>query len=459
VIFGVFIEKTKTGQFFTNLACRLASNSYGGPAKVAIISSGMFGSISGVGAANVYSTGVFTIPLMKRLGYPKALAGAIEATASIGGLMMPPIMGAGAFVMAEITQIPYLYIITAAVLPSCLYYISLLVRVHLLSKKMGLKGIGEERVATWRSIIMDSFTLLPIIGLLVMLVMGFSPFFAANIAIAICFLLSFLNKDIRMTPFRLLDAFRQSGQNMIIIGVVCAGAGMVVSVVSQTGLALGIAAIISNWSQGMLLPSLILIMLTCIALGMGLPCTPAYIVAVTVGGPALMNLGIDLLPAHLFVFYYAVQADITPPICVTTYCAASIADSDSFKTGRKAISLAILGFIVPFVFVYNDALLLRGPVFDIISVFLIMIIIIMLIGASFSGYVHRKLSFIERLLTGVAALALIIVAANKELMANHAIGFGSAAILTILLIRKIWNIAQEKNRSIYMSVNRSTKDL
>ncbi|MDD3824192.1 MAG: TRAP transporter fused permease subunit, partial [Sphaerochaetaceae bacterium] len=272
VIFGAFMQNTKTGEYFTNLAVSLAGKSVGGPAKIAVISSGLFGSISGVAAANVYATGVFTIPLMKRLGYRAQFAGAVESAASTGGLLMPPIMGAGAFVMSEITGVAYVHIIKAAVLGAIFYYLSILLRVHFVAKKEGLRGMDDSEVISTKQILKDSYQLIPLILLVIFLVIGFSPFIAAVYGILSTFLLTFLSKETMMTPAKLWNTFELSGKNLIMLAVSCAGAGMVISIVTNTGLALGIASVIQSWSGGVLLPALMLIMVTSILMGMGMPC-------------------------------------------------------------------------------------------------------------------------------------------------------------------------------------------
>ncbi|HOX14445.1 MAG TPA: TRAP transporter fused permease subunit, partial [Spirochaetales bacterium] len=264
VIFGSFMQYTKTGEFFTNFACKVAGSGPGGPAKIAVVSSGLFGSISGVAAANVYATGTFTIPLMKRLGYRPQFAGAVEAAASTGGLIMPPIMGAGAFVMSEITNIPYATIALAAALGAILYYFSIGIRVHLIALKDNLKAMDPSEMISWKQVLMDSYLLIPLVVLIALLVIGYSPFGACTYAIGASFLLGFLRKETTMTPKRLFDAFRLSGFNLIMLAVSCAGAGMVISIVTYTGLALGIATVITSFSHGILLPALILVMITSI---------------------------------------------------------------------------------------------------------------------------------------------------------------------------------------------------
>lgn len=428
VIFGAFMEITKTGQFFTDLACRIAGKGSGGPAKIAVISSGLFGSISGVAAANVYSTGVFTIPLMKKLGYRAQFAGAVEAAASTGGMIMPPVMGAGAFVMAEITGISYIKIIIAAMLGAILYYASLIIRVHFTALKNNLQGIGEDDLISYKQLLKDSYLLIPMIALVVMLLKGYSPFLSANAAIGITFLISFVKKENRMTLPVIWEALRLSGQNMVMIALACAGADMVVSIVTHNGLALGIATVITNWSGGHLLPALLLIMFTSLVLGMGLPCTPAYVIAITIGGPALLAMGCDMLPAHLFVFYFAILAGITPPVCVPAYCAASIAKSKPLETGFEAFTLAIVGFLIPYIFIYNNALLMRGTISEILTVVVGLILTMVFITSSFSGYLFTRISVPVRIGIGLMAFAGVVLCAIPAVINTLA-----ARILLLLL--------------------------
>lgn len=426
VIFGAFMQNTRTGEYFTNLAVSLAGKSAGGPAKIAVISSGLFGSISGVAAANVYATGVFTIPLMKRLGYRPQFAGAVESAASTGGLIMPPIMGAGAFVMSEITGIAYINIIKAAVLGAIFYYMSILIRVHFVAKKEGLRGMDDDEIISKKQILRDSYQLIPLIALVVLLVIGYSPFVAAVYGILFTFLLTFIGKKNMMTPKRLWDTFELSGKNLIMLAISCAGAGMVISVVTYTGLALGIAAVIQSWSGGFLLPALILIMVTSILMGMGMPCTPAYIVAVTIGGPALQAMGIDVLSSHLFVFYFAILAEITPPVSIASYCGAAIAGSDPMKTGLEALRLAVVGFIIPYIFIYNPALMLNGSFIEIVTLVISTLYIVVALAAAFRGYLHRLLTKVEQGFMGALAVVLIVLTCNLSFMHN-------ALVQTVLL--------------------------
>jgi TRAP transporter 4TM/12TM fusion protein len=415
VIFGAVMETTNTGKFFTDLASRVAGKSKGGPAKIAVISSGLFGSISGVAAANVYSTGTFTIPLMKRLGYRASFAGAVEASASVGGMMMPPVMGAGAFVMSEITGIPYVKIIVAATLGSILYYMSLIYRVHFTALKEGLRGMEEKDVKPIKAILKDCYLLIPMVALVYMLLIGYSPFRAAIVAIGICFLSSFFKRETWMTPRRIWDTLKLGGQNMIMIALATAGAGMVVSIVTHTGLALGIATVITNWSGGYLFPALLLIMVTSLTLGMGLPCTPAYIIAITIGGPALLAMDCGVLASHMFVYYFAILAGVTPPVCIAAYCGAAIAGSKPLETGFESFKLALVAFIVPFVFVYNEGLLMQGNVFGILTVITLLLICVILSAGSLSGYLFKKMGIIRRLLTLSLAMLAAILCSFREM--------------------------------------------
>ena len=441
VIFGSFMQYTKTGEFFTNFACKVAGRGPGGPAKIAVVSSGLFGSISGVAAANVYATGTFTIPLMKKLGYRPQFAGAVEAAASTGGLIMPPIMGAGAFVMSEITNIPYATIALAALLGAILYYFSIGIRVHLIAVKDELKAMDKSEMLSWKQILLDSYLLLPLVVLITLLIIGYSPFGACTYAIGATFVLGFLRKETTMTPKRLFEAFSLSGHNLIMLAVSCAGAGMVISIVTYTGLALGIATVITSFSHGFLLPALILVMITSIVLGMGLPCTPAYIIAVTIGGPAMLGLGIEMLPAHLFVFYFAILAEVTPPVCIAAYCGAAIAGTKPLATGFEASLLAIMGYIIPFVFVYNQALLFRGPILEILAVFLILLVTTTLSSAAITGFLFKPMGLAARAAAGAGSIAGVIVASNAKLLSTSipqliAIGISVLAIVVFTLQNK-----------------------
>jgi len=446
VIFGSFMENTRTGEFFTNLACKVAGTSPGGPAKIAVISSGLFGSISGVAAANVYATGTFTIPLMKKMGYKDRFAGAVEAASSTGGMLMPPVMGAGAFVMAEITGISYLKIIIAAALGAILYYISIGMRVHFTAVRDNLSGLSKDNVLSVKDLIKDSYLLIPLAGLVYMLLTGYSPFMAAAMAILISFFISFFKRKTMMTPHRIWETLRLAGRNMIMIALACAGAGMVVSIVTHTGLGLGIAAVITNWSGGFLFPALLLIMVTSLLLGMGLPCTPAYIIAITIGGPALQAMGCDLLASHLFVFYFAILASVTPPVCIAAYCGAAIAGSEPLRTGWEAFKLAVVGFLIPYVFIYNPALLMQGTVIEIITVFLLLLISTYFLASGLSNFFLQKLKYWQRVIIILIGFFLVFININPSFYDTIFAGLLVVIALIFWVMKRI-NIIKGKGKT------------
>ncbi len=407
VIFGAILEITKIGDYLTKVASKVVGKSPGGPAKVAVLGSGLFGMISGVAASNVFTTGSFTIPMMKRLGYKPEFAGAVEAVASTGGIFMPPVMGAAAFVMAELTKTPYIKICVAAALGAVFYYVTLILTVHFTALKNGLRGLAEEEIPTWKEVVANSYLLLPAVVLVYLLIKGFSPFMAAYYAVWVAFGISFLRKDTMMTPERLFVTLEKAGKNMIVVALACAGAGIVVSVFTYTGLGLGIASVISSLAAGKLLIALVLVMFTCLILGMGMPTTPAYIIAATIGGMVLTKMGLDILTAHLFAFYFAILSEVTPPVCVASYCAASIAGTSPMKVGFEGMKLALTGYIVPYVFVYNKAMMLRGSLWEIIITVVLMALLSFLLSAAVAGYFGKPTNLLVRSMLLVSASLLV----------------------------------------------------
>jgi TRAP transporter 4TM/12TM fusion protein len=381
--------------------------------------------------------------MMKRLGYRPQFAGAVEAVSSSGGQYMPPIMGAGAFVMSEITGIPYLEICLAAALPAILYYASLAIRVHFIAVRDHLSGMKEEdMMVPLPVIIKDSYLLIPLFGLIGMLLAGYSVFMAAMGAIAFSLGISFVKKKTAMTPKRLLEALGSAGQNMIMIALACAGAGMVVAIVTHTGLALGIATVINHWSGGYLLPALILIMITSLVLGMGMPCTPAYIIAITIGGPALVALGVNLLAAHLLVFYFAILAEVTPPVCIPAYCAASIAGAKPLQTGFEAFKMAIVAFTIPHIFVFNHALLLRGGVVETLSLVLVILFSVVFLSSAMTGFFFKMLNWIERAIMAGAAAAGVVLSAHREVVGQP---LTLAAAASVALAFLLWAVFRKRS--------------
>jgi TRAP transporter 4TM/12TM fusion protein len=360
ILFAAVMMKAGVGEWVIDVAVRAAGWARGGPAKIAVIGSALFGTISGSTVANVYATGSFTIPLMKRGGYPPKAAAAIEAIAGTGGQIMPPVMGAGVFIMAEVTGISYFEIIKAAAIPAILYYIGLFAIVHFLALRDGLRPVPRSELPSWRPVLRRGYFALPFVLIVYLLAQGYSPTGAAFYTIVATFFLSFLDRRTWMTPRKCWDALVEAAFSAGTIAVALAGSGMIVGVLTRTGAALAFGGVVVQAAQGILLVAMILIFLVVSVLGTGIPTTAAYVIAVTVGAAALGNLGVSLLAAHLFVFYYAVLSDLTPPDAVTAFAAANIAGSDMFGTGIEAFRLGIAGFLVPFAFVFHPELLLKG---------------------------------------------------------------------------------------------------
>ncbi len=366
VIFGAFIAGLGLGQYFIDVACRLAGRSVGGPAKIAVISSALFGTISGAASSNVFATGTFTIPLMRRMGYQPQFAGAVEAAASTGGQIMPPIMGAAAFLMAQITQIPYISICKAALPAALLYFLCVGLTVHYEALRKGLIGLQVLEAPPLRTLIQDLYLILPIIVLLLLMIWGYSPFMGAFVGTVVALGISYFDRQRWMTPRKLIEALDMGGRNMIMIACACAGAGLVISVIIKTGLGLQFTNLVISYSRGIYLFAMFFIMVAAIILGMGLPTTAAYVLAVSVGGPTLIGMGGDVLSVHLFVFYFAIMACVTPPVALAAYAGASLAKTDPMRTALEASRIAVAGYIIPYLFYFNRGILLHGSFLDII---------------------------------------------------------------------------------------------
>ncbi len=362
IIFGAFLQATKTGDFFMAVANSLVGRTKGGPAKIAVFVSAFFGTISGSSIANVVSTGAYTIPLMKRTGYSPHFAAGVEASASSGGQIMPPVMGAAAFVMSEMTGIPYITICLGALLPAVLYFASVQFAVHLEALKAGLKGLSKEEVPSLWQVLKDGGHLIvPLLVLIFLLaVMRFSPMYAAVWSIVASVVISSLRKRTRMTPKEFLRALEMGAKGALVVIAACACAGIFIGVINLTGLGLRFASILTEVGAGSLLVTLILTMATCYILGMGVPTTAAYIICAVLAAPALIHLGVPVLTAHLFVLYSAVLADITPPVAVAAFAAAGIAKADPMRTAVTAVRIGWMKFLVPYYFVYIPALIIVG---------------------------------------------------------------------------------------------------
>ena len=406
ILFASVMLHSGVGQFFMDISVALAGRFRGGPAKVAVLSSGLYGTISGSSVADCYATGSFTIPLMKKIGYKPEIAGAIEACASCGGPLMPPIMGAGAFIMAELTGVPYSQIIVAAALPAILYYVGIMATVHweALKQNIGTMTVDIPPLVTLarRALLFTPFAIV-----VYFLEAGYSPSKAALYSLGSAIVVSWFAGSQPMTPRRIFDTLGDAMRSGVIVATVLAASGLIVAAMSRTGVALAFSSAVINLSGGHLLVALFLIFLVVSVLGTGIPTTPAYILAVTVGSAAMQKLGVDVLAAHLFVFYYAVLADVTPPVAVTAFAGAQMAGADPMRTGWQASRIALSGFLAPFLFVYQPALLWRGPVTDIAILFVSAVIGITALSAAAAGYMFRPLGWPQRIFLVAVALAAI----------------------------------------------------
>jgi TRAP transporter 4TM/12TM fusion protein len=406
ILFASFMLYSGVGQFFMDISVALAGRFRGGPAKVAVLSSGLYGTISGSSVADCYATGSFTIPLMKKIGYKPEIAGAIEACASCGGPLMPPIMGAGAFIMAELTGVPYSQIIVAAALPAVLYYVGIMATVHWEALKQNI-GTMKADIPPLITLARRALLFTPFVIVVYFLEVGYSPSKAALYSLLAAIVVSWFAGDQPMTPRRIFDTMGEAMRSGVIVATVLAASGLIVAAMSRTGVALAFSSAVINLSGGHLVVALFLIFLVVSVLGTGIPTTPAYILAVTVGSAAMQKLGVDILAAHLFVFYYAVLADVTPPVAVTAFAGAQMAGADPMRTGWQASRIAISGFLAPFLFVYQPALLWRGPFTDIAILFVSAVVGISALSAAAAGYMFRPLTWPQRFFLIAVALAAI----------------------------------------------------
>ncbi len=407
LIFGGFLEKSGAGAYFMELAQAFTGARPGGPAQIAVVSSCLLGSISGSAVANVYGTGAFTIPLMKRLGYPPAFAGAVEAVASSGGQLMPPVMGAGAFLMASFLGVQYREIIVAAIFPALLYYGTVLLMVRLAALKNGMRGLDPSELPSKRSVLKRSYMLLPIVGLVYLLMAGYTPMRAALCGIALAWFVSMFDAKTRMGLMQVLDAIYEGAKGIPLVCVACACAGMVLGSVALTGIGGKLVGFVLSFSQNMPLLALILVMFVSLVLGMGLPTTGAYILAAALGAPILVQLGFLPIAAHMFVFYYAIISNITPPVALAAYAASSIAGSGPNETGFKAMQLGFLAFIVPFAFCYDPGLLLQGTWIQNVLGMLSGAAVMFSLGFALMGYINVPLTWLERGLLMVASILVL----------------------------------------------------
>jgi len=426
IIFGEFIRQTGIGNFMYDISAHLAGRTRGGPAKIAVVSSAIFGSISGSGTANVVTTGSITIPIMKKIGYRPHIAGAIEAVASTGGQIMPPLMAATAFVISAFTGIPYITICKYALFPAILYFSAIFIIVHLEAERFDLKGVEPER-SLWVSIKAYAHMVFPIILLIYLLIKGYTPMLAGAYCVLTVVIFSLLRHETRMTPRKILDTFQKSSNSMMIVIMACATAGIIFGITNFTGLGIKFSAAIVRISGGNLFIAMVLTMFASLILGMGMPTTPAYVIQAALTIPALIKMGLPVHSAHLFVFYYSCMSLITPPVAVTAYAAAGIANSDPWRTGWAAFRLGSVAYVVPFMFVFGPSLLLIGSFWEIVTTIITALLGVFSLAVSIVGYWKLPLSFIWRGLALVSAILLIFPGFKTDI-----VGF---ALVLIILFR------------------------
>ena len=427
IIFGAFLERTGISNFFIDLANSVAGSSSGGPAKVAVISSALCGMVSGSSVGNTVTTGSVTIPMMKKTGYKPQFAGAVEAAASTGGQIMPPIMGAAAFLMAEYMGIPYAQVALKAILPAILYFTGIYIAVHLEAKKLGLKGIPREQLPKMRKLLPKVYLLLPLVVLVVMVSLNMKTMqFCAAVAIVITILVGIVNKEDRITPAKIFDALEAGGKGTITVAVACAMAGIVAGCITSTGLASKLITAIVKISGGQAIIALFLTMLCCIVLGMGVPTTANYCIMASTCAPILMSpaIGIPKVAAHFFVFYFGIVADITPPVALAAYAGSAIAKAPPMKTAFNATRLAIAAFIVPYIFAFSPVMLFefsKGTSTAMMVVQIIQICVTSLLGifgvaAALNGFLYKKINPLFRVIMAVGGLCMMIPGTVTDLI-------------------------------------------
>ncbi|MCL6447995.1 MAG: TRAP transporter permease [Armatimonadetes bacterium] len=410
ILFGAFLQVTGAGEFFIELATALCGWMRGGPAKVAVVGSSLMGMVSGSAVANVATVGTFTIPLMKKIGYKPEVAGGIEAVGSSGGQIMPPIMGAAAFIMADFLKMPYFKVAVAAIIPAILYYLALFFMVDLEAAKTGLKGLPRNELPDWKKTFLKSgYLLLPIFGLIYLLgFVQYSPQKAAFFTIVLLWIISCVRPHTRLNLKKFVTALINGAIGGLEVAAVCACAGIVIGIVMRTGLGLSLTGVLIELSGGILPILMVLTMLTSTILGMGLPTSACYIIVAVLVAPAMVKIGVLPIAAHMFAFYYATLSAITPPVALAAYAAAGIAKATSMKTGLAAFGFGLTGFIVPFMFVYGPPLLMQGPVPEIILCFAMAALGTYSLAMSMTGMWLKPLHVLERITCFAAALFLII---------------------------------------------------
>ena len=445
LMFGAFLEATGVANFFIDCANALVGWASGGPAKVAVVSSALCGMVSGSSVGNTVTTGSVTIPMMKKTGYPPEFAGAVEAASSTGGQIMPPIMGAAAFLMAEMVGVPYAKIIVRAILPAFLYFLGIFLGVHFKAKKLGLKGLPREELPKWGKLLPKIYLLLPLVLLVYMIVSGQTMAKSAIYATIAAIAVSLINKDDRMTPTKFVNGLENGGKNCISIGIACGIAGIISVCITMTGLGGKLITYVVSLSNGHLIIALFLTMICCIVLGMGVPTTANYIIMASTCAPILINgMGMHVLAANMFVFYFGIVADITPPVALAAYAGSAIAKAPPMKTAFNATRLAIAAFIIPYIFAFNNAMIFVGDdvtVWSVASITISATLGMLSIASGLMGYLIHDLKWISRIALIAGGLLMIIPGTVSDLA-------GFAVLAAIFVLQTIENKKEKKAASV-----------
>ena len=437
IAFGALFGKCGGTEFFIDLASAMFGRLRGGPAKISVVVSGMMGTISGSAVANTVTTGTFTIPLMKRIGFEPHIAGAVEATASSGGALMPPIMGAAAFVMAEYLGMPYIEVCKAALIPAILFYLAIFSVVHFYSLKRGVVGLPAEELPHIKQVMVEKWIfIVPLAALLYLLIAGYSPRVAVLTALPATIVMSLFKRKFRLTPRKLCDAMADTADGSVMVTAACASAGLVIGVVLLTGMGTKITTLVVSLSAGSLFVALPVVMVASLLFGMGLPTVVCYVLLASTVAPSLVDLGISPLAAHLFIFYFGMLCMVTPPVSFAAYAGAAIANADPMKTGWSAWTFSLVGFLLPYMFVYNPSLLMMGTTLEIILASITSIIGVVCLGSAIIGYFLKPTAVADRLLLFTAAFLLIFPGLFTDMG-----GIACVIITLILQLKKKAHVA------------------
>ena len=441
ILFGAFLEKTGIGQFFIDLANSLAGWAAGGPAKVAVLSSALQGTVSGSSVSNTVSTGSFTIPLMKSLGYEPEFAGAVEAAASTGGQIMPPVMGSAAFLISESCGVPYRQLMLIAIIPASLYFTGIWISVHLEAKRLGLKGTPREQLPKLGPLFLSKgHLILPLVAIIYLMISGFTITRSALIGCVVCIIVPYLRKSTWVSPKQIVTALPQAGKSVVSVATACSTAGIIIGMVTLTGLGQRIGTGIFDLVGNNVFLALVCAMFTSLILGMGVSTTSNYLITSTIAAPILIKAGIPMLAAHMFCFYFGIVADITPPVALAAYAGSAIAKGNAFKTGVNATKLAIAAFLIPYMFAMNPKMIMIGGTFiEALPMLVTAVIGLIGIGAGFIGYLNGPVNPVMRVISLVGGLLLVIPGTVTDIA-------GIAMIALVVLT----NHLQHKDKKIKM---------